>query len=69
LLTSRISICQICLSCINTAGAAPDGFAAIKLTALGQPELLEHLSKIIVETNRVFRVFVEQTLKPEEGNT
>ncbi len=58
---------QICLSCIHSAGSAPDGFAAIKLTALGQPELLEHLSMILTETSRVYRVFVEQTLKPVEG--
>ena len=49
----------ICQSCIEAAGARGDGqgFAAIKLTALGKPELLEHLSKILTETKKLFVAF------------
>jgi len=55
---------RICEQCIVAAGARTDsdgpGFAAIKLTALGKPELLEHLSKIIMETKRLFVAFAEE---------
>lgn len=52
----------ICAQCIEAAGMRQNGqqaFAAIKLTALGKPELLEHLSKILTETKRLFVQFTE----------
>jgi proline dehydrogenase len=51
---------KICRSCIETAGRRPNGFAAIKLTALGKPELLEHLSNVLNHTKRVFIQFCEE---------
>ena len=35
----------------------PEGFAAIKLTALGSPALLQQISEQIVETRNLFRRF------------
>lgn len=48
---------KICLSCIEAAGRRPDGFAAIKLTALGKPEFLEHLSLVLLATYRLYHEF------------
>lgn len=52
----------ICRSCIEAAGAKGDGqgFAAIKLTALGKPELLEHLSLILTQTKTLFLTFATE---------
>jgi len=50
---------EICLSCIEASGNRPDSFAAIKLTALGKPELLEHLSIVLNHTKKVFKNFCE----------
>ncbi len=41
----------------QAASQKSDGFAAIKLTALGPPELLEHLSSILVFTRNLFDQF------------
>ncbi len=41
----------------QTAGQRPEGFAAIKLTALGRPELLQHLSVILTFTRNLFDQF------------
>jgi proline dehydrogenase len=59
---------RICESCIVAAGAKGDGqgFAAIKLTALGKPELLEHLSKILTETKRLFVAFADGEIKAQQ---
>jgi proline dehydrogenase len=46
------------LNCINdVASLGPDGFAAIKITALGNPKLLARLSTSIVEAKRLFQIF------------
>ncbi|KAL0486837.1 proline dehydrogenase [Acrasis kona] len=50
---------EICLSCIEASANRPDSFAAIKLTALGKPELLEHLSTVLNHTKKVFQNFCE----------
>ena len=43
------------LSCIRSVrDTTPDGFAAMKLTALGQPQLLERLSTAILESQKLF---------------
>ena len=39
---------------IETAGRRPGGFVAVKMTALGKPDLLEHMSSILMETRQVF---------------
>jgi proline dehydrogenase len=45
-------------SCIQSvANVTPDGFAAIKVTALGNPLLLERVSQAIVETKNLFAKF------------
>jgi proline dehydrogenase len=54
---------KICLACIEDAGKRPDGFAAIKLTALGKPELLQHLSNVLMDTKRLFATFLAQQQK------
>jgi proline dehydrogenase len=48
------------LRCIrDVASMGPDGYAAIKVTALGNPALLTRLSTAIVETKRLFETFDE----------
>ena len=45
-------------SCIRSvANVSPDGFAAIKVTALGNPLLLERMSLAIVESKNLFARF------------
>jgi len=53
---------QIFLDSIDTVAALPykNAFAAIKLTALGNPQLLERLSQILVEIRELF----EETFAP-----
>jgi len=48
------------LSCIDVAAARPDGFAAIKVTALGKPELLQRISSVIKEIQDLFQRLSEQ---------
>jgi len=59
----------ICRACIETAAVKGDGngFAAIKLTALGKPELLEHLSNILTHTKKLFYKFASSTLDGVEA--
>ncbi len=46
---------QIFKRCIDhVAAASPNAFAAIKVTALGRPELLRRISDVLVHTKRVF---------------
>lgn len=47
---------EITLRAIETA-SAENGFAAVKVTALGKPELLQHVSTVIQENKRLFRTF------------
>jgi len=49
---------EIFKSCIETAARQDDGFAAIKMTALGKPELLQHVTTVIHEARRSFRTVV-----------
>ena len=39
-------------SCVQNA--SPGGFVAVKMTALGKPDLLEHMSSILMETRQTF---------------
>jgi proline dehydrogenase len=49
---------EVFLSCIRSVHkVAPDGFAAVKVTALGNPKLLERMSTAIVEAERLFSHF------------
>jgi proline dehydrogenase len=46
------------LHCIkDVASFGADGFAAVKITALGNPKLLARLSTAIVEAKRLFQIF------------
>jgi proline dehydrogenase len=46
--------------CINdVASLGPDGYAAIKVTALGNPKLLARMSQAIVEVKKLFMLFDE----------
>jgi proline dehydrogenase len=46
---------EVFRSCIRSVHkVAPDGFAAVKVTALGNPKLLERMSKMIVEAENLF---------------
>ncbi|XP_019620711.1 PREDICTED: proline dehydrogenase 1, mitochondrial-like [Branchiostoma belcheri] len=48
---------KIFLNCIKAAGySSTDGFAAIKLTALGRPQLLLQLSDVLSTTRQFFEV-------------
>uniref|UniRef100_A0A6B2L295 Proline dehydrogenase n=1 Tax=Arcella intermedia TaxID=1963864 RepID=A0A6B2L295_9EUKA len=60
--------CMIFRSCIEAVhNTTPDGFAAIKVSALGQPLVLERMSTAIVETRKLFSRFdVEKTGKISE---
>ena len=48
---------QIFLDCIDAAARQPNGFTAIKLTALGKPEFLRHISEILQAIRRTFHDF------------
>ncbi|KAI2509433.1 Converts proline to delta-1-pyrroline-5-carboxylate [Fragilaria crotonensis] len=49
---------EVFRSCIRSVHkVAPDGFAAVKVTALGNPKLLERMSTAIVEAGRLFTRF------------
>lgn len=38
----------------HVAISSPNAFAAIKVTALGRPELLRRISEVLVQTKRIF---------------
>jgi len=49
---------EIFLSCVHAVrDVSPDGFAALKVTALGNPLLLERMSSAIVEAKNLFSKF------------
>ena len=48
-------------SCIRSVrDVSPHGFAALKVTALGNPELLQRMSTMIVEVKNLFSKFDEK---------
>ena len=49
----------VSLQAIHAASEHKRGFAAIKLTALGKPELLKHISSILLDIRRLFETFTE----------
>mmetsp|Transcript_5433 Transcript_5433/g.8966 ORF Transcript_5433/g.8966 Transcript_5433/m.8966 type:complete len:592 (+) Transcript_5433:57-1832(+) len=57
----HVSIFQECIHSVHDVSAV--GFAALKVTALGNPELLERMSTMIVEVKNLFAKF-----QPESGS-
>ncbi|KAK1748748.1 proline dehydrogenase [Skeletonema marinoi] len=57
----HVSIFQECIHSVHDV--SPVGFAALKVTALGNPELLERMSTMIVEVKNLFAKF-----QPENGS-
>ncbi|KAL7538216.1 hypothetical protein ACHAXR_008369 [Thalassiosira sp. AJA248-18] len=52
----HVSIFKDCIRAVRDISPS-SGFAALKVTALGNPELLERMSTIIVETKKLFSKF------------
>lgn len=52
---AHVATFKRCIQHVSNLG--PDGFAAIKVTALGNPKLLERMSRAIVETQNLFAKF------------
>mmetsp|Transcript_78327 Transcript_78327/g.227242 ORF Transcript_78327/g.227242 Transcript_78327/m.227242 type:complete len:572 (+) Transcript_78327:110-1825(+) len=49
---------EVFQKCINDAASlSKDGFAAVKVTALGNPKLLSRMSQAIIESKRLFQKF------------
>lgn len=59
---------EIFKSAILAASRQTYGFAAIKLTGLGRPELLLHMSNILVKVRTLFATFAERSSQ-ETGTT
>ena len=57
----HVSIFQECIHSVHDVSSV--GFAALKVTALGNPELLERMSTMIVEVKNLFAKF-----QPENGS-
>eukprot|EP00735_Rhodelphis_limneticus_P006599 TRINITY_DN19023_c0_g1::TRINITY_DN19023_c0_g1_i1::g.21570::m.21570 TRINITY_DN19023_c0_g1::TRINITY_DN19023_c0_g1_i1::g.21570 ORF type:complete len:580 (+),score=139.17,sp/Q9WU79/PROD_MOUSE/38.80/3e-114,Pro_dh/PF01619.13/1.2e-71,EF-hand_8/PF13833.1/1.2e-05,EF-hand_8/PF13833.1/6.2e+03,EF-hand_1/PF00036.27/0.00031,EF-hand_7/PF13499.1/0.0014,EF-hand_5/PF13202.1/0.0038,EF-hand_6/PF13405.1/1e+04,EF-hand_6/PF13405.1/0.016,ATG19_autophagy/PF12744.2/5.3e+02,ATG19_autophagy/PF12744.2/0.17,Peptidase_C80/PF1 len=57
---------EIALKCIHTASQQKDGFAAIKLTALGKVELIRHISDVINDTRRIFTELSQDIVNPQD---
>mmetsp|Transcript_24232 Transcript_24232/g.38005 ORF Transcript_24232/g.38005 Transcript_24232/m.38005 type:complete len:576 (+) Transcript_24232:49-1776(+) len=57
----HVSIFQECIHSVHDVSSV--GFAALKVTALGNPELLERMSTMIVEVKNLFATF-----QPESGS-
>lgn len=57
----HVSIFQECIQSVHDVSSV--GFAALKVTALGNPELLERMSTMIVEVKNLFAKF-----QPESGS-
>jgi proline dehydrogenase len=58
---------DVFLSCIQSVQhVAPDGFAAVKVTALGNPKLLERMSKAVVEAQQFFAKLDENGVSEED---
>jgi proline dehydrogenase len=51
----HVSVFQKCIQ--DVASLKSDGFAAIKVTALGNPKLLERMSRAIIESKNLFAKF------------
>lgn len=51
----HVKVFQQCIQ--DAASLSKDSFAAIKVTALGNPKLLERMSQAIVESKRLFQKF------------
>jgi len=45
---------QVCLKCIDVAAQRPNGFAAVKLTGLGNPDLLLRIAEIVTAMRDTF---------------
>jgi len=51
----HVEVFQKCIH--DAASLSKDGFAAVKVTALGNPKLLSRMSQAIVESKRLFQKF------------
>mmetsp|Transcript_27875 Transcript_27875/g.70982 ORF Transcript_27875/g.70982 Transcript_27875/m.70982 type:complete len:493 (-) Transcript_27875:1-1479(-) len=54
----NVRIFQQCIDAVHNV--TPEGFAAVKVTALGNPKLLEHMSDILSELRSTFKEFDSQ---------
>jgi proline dehydrogenase len=48
---------EVFLQCIDATAQFKDGFAAVKVTALGRPALLERMSQVLAQTRKLFSKF------------
>jgi proline dehydrogenase len=53
----HVEVFKKCINDVASLGSDKDGFAAIKVTALGNPKLLARMSTAIVEASRLFEQF------------
>jgi proline dehydrogenase len=53
----HIEVFKKCINDVAALGFGKDGYAAIKVTALGNPKLLARMSQAIVEAQRLFEQF------------
>jgi proline dehydrogenase len=53
----HVEVFKKCINDVASLGFGKDGYAAIKVTSLGNPELLARMSKAIVEAQRLFEQF------------
>lgn len=53
---------ELCLDSVDTAG--PGGVAAVKMTALGKPETLQHVSHVLLHTERTYRSMLPEGACP-----
>lgn len=51
----HLKVFQKCIH--DAASLSKDGFAAVKVTALGNPKLLSRMSQAIVESKKLFQKF------------
>ena len=68
----HVEVFKKCIKDVASLGSDKDGYAAIKVTALGNPKLLARMSTAIVEASRLFEQFDEDkdgTVGREEFKT
>jgi proline dehydrogenase len=54
---AHVEVFKKCINDVSALGFGKDGYAAIKVTALGNPKLLSRMSQAIVEAQRLFEQF------------
>eukprot|EP00301_Raphidiophrys_heterophryoidea_P021574 c5964_g1_i1.p1 GENE.c5964_g1_i1~~c5964_g1_i1.p1 ORF type:complete len:584 (+),score=144.35 c5964_g1_i1:97-1848(+) len=58
------STLEVCLKCIDVASQKPNGFAAVKLTGLGNPDLLLRIAEIITAMRDTFSEMFDTSRGP-----